>query len=145
MSRCAQRQNRRERRLCGGPGERIRPRRKLAGLVDRGDILSITGHGARAVRIPVMADIDTGGGNALKAAITVPAPAGEAQSGNPAGDPAGGQGAAGGSEAGGTSLRRPAARCAAPGPEGAGDATGPAAARKPYLDARSAGAGAFLR
>jgi 2-methylisocitrate lyase-like PEP mutase family enzyme len=38
------------------------------GLVDMNDILDITGHIARAVRIPVMADIDTGGGNALNAA-----------------------------------------------------------------------------
>ena len=38
------------------------------GLVDMKDILDITGHIARAVRIPVMADIDTGGGNALNAA-----------------------------------------------------------------------------
>ena len=41
------------------------------GLVDMKDILDITGHIARAVSIPVMADIDTGGGNALNAiAIT---------------------------------------------------------------------------
>src|ERR1019366_7046090 len=32
------------------------------------DILDFTGHIARAVSIPVMADIDTGGGNALNAA-----------------------------------------------------------------------------
>jgi methylisocitrate lyase len=32
------------------------------------DILEITGHIVRAVRIPVMADIDTGGGNAINAA-----------------------------------------------------------------------------
>jgi methylisocitrate lyase len=38
------------------------------GLVDMKDILDITGHVARAVRIPVMADIDTGGGNAVNAA-----------------------------------------------------------------------------
>ncbi|MBS1855391.1 MAG: isocitrate lyase/PEP mutase family protein [Acidobacteria bacterium] len=38
------------------------------GLVDMKDILDITGHITRAVRIPVMADIDTGGGNALNAA-----------------------------------------------------------------------------
>ncbi|HTP35250.1 MAG TPA: isocitrate lyase/PEP mutase family protein [Candidatus Acidoferrales bacterium] len=38
------------------------------GLVDMKDILDITGHIARVVRIPVMADIDTGGGNALNAA-----------------------------------------------------------------------------
>lgn len=38
------------------------------GLVDMNDILDITGHIARAVRIPVMADIDTGGGNAINAA-----------------------------------------------------------------------------
>ena len=38
------------------------------GLVDMKDILDITGHVARAVRIPVMADIDTGGGNAINAA-----------------------------------------------------------------------------
>jgi len=40
------------------------------GLVDMKDILDITGHVARAVSIPVMADIDTGGGNALNAAGT---------------------------------------------------------------------------
>lgn len=39
------------------------------GLVDMKDILDITGYIARAVRIPVMADIDTGGGNALNAAV----------------------------------------------------------------------------
>jgi len=39
------------------------------GLVDMKDILDITGHIARAVSIPVMADIDTGGGNALNAAV----------------------------------------------------------------------------
>jgi len=38
------------------------------GLVDMKDILDITGHVTRAVSIPVMADIDTGGGNALNAA-----------------------------------------------------------------------------
>ena len=38
------------------------------GLVDMKDILDCTGHIARAVQIPVMADIDTGGGNALNAA-----------------------------------------------------------------------------
>ena len=38
------------------------------GLVEMKDILDITGHIARAVAIPVMADIDTGGGNALNAA-----------------------------------------------------------------------------
>ena len=38
------------------------------GLVEMKDILDITGHIARAVSIPVMADIDTGGGNALNAA-----------------------------------------------------------------------------
>jgi methylisocitrate lyase len=38
------------------------------GLVDMKDILDITGHIIRAVPIPVMADIDTGGGNALNAA-----------------------------------------------------------------------------
>jgi 2-methylisocitrate lyase-like PEP mutase family enzyme len=38
------------------------------GLVDMKDILDITGHIARAVEIPVMADIDTGGGNAINAA-----------------------------------------------------------------------------
>ena len=38
------------------------------GLVDMGDILDITGHITRAVSIPVMADIDTGGGNAVNAA-----------------------------------------------------------------------------
>ena len=39
------------------------------GLVDMKDILDFTGHIARAVSIPVMADIDTGGGNALNAAF----------------------------------------------------------------------------
>ena len=38
------------------------------GLVDMQDIVDITGHIVRAVRIPVMADIDTGGGNAIHAA-----------------------------------------------------------------------------
>jgi len=38
------------------------------GLVDMKDVLDITGHITRAVSIPVMADIDTGGGNALNAA-----------------------------------------------------------------------------
>jgi len=38
------------------------------GLVDMKDVLDITGHIARAVAIPVMADIDTGGGNAINAA-----------------------------------------------------------------------------
>ena len=38
------------------------------GLVDMKDILDITGHITRAASIPVMADIDTGGGNALNAA-----------------------------------------------------------------------------
>lgn len=38
------------------------------GLVDMKDVLEITGHIVRAVKIPVMADIDTGGGNALNAA-----------------------------------------------------------------------------
>ena len=38
------------------------------GLVEMKDILDVTGHIPRAVAIPVMADIDTGGGNALNAA-----------------------------------------------------------------------------
>lgn len=38
------------------------------GLVDMKDILDLTGHITRAVSIPVMADIDTGGGNAINAA-----------------------------------------------------------------------------
>ncbi len=38
------------------------------GLVDMKDILDTTGRIVRAVRIPVMADIDTGGGNAINAA-----------------------------------------------------------------------------
>jgi methylisocitrate lyase len=38
------------------------------GLVDMKDIVDVTGHIVRAVRIPVMADIDTGGGNAIHAA-----------------------------------------------------------------------------
>jgi methylisocitrate lyase len=37
------------------------------GLVDMKDVLDITGHISRAVAIPVMADIDTGGGNAINA------------------------------------------------------------------------------
>ncbi len=37
------------------------------GLVEMKDILDITGHITRAVSIPVMADIDTGGGNAMNA------------------------------------------------------------------------------
>ena len=41
------------------------------GLVDFKDILDITGHINRAVSIPVMADIDTGGGNALNTAAAV--------------------------------------------------------------------------
>jgi 2-methylisocitrate lyase-like PEP mutase family enzyme len=41
------------------------------GLVEMKDILDITGNIARAVAIPVMADIDTGGGNALNAAAIV--------------------------------------------------------------------------
>jgi 2,3-dimethylmalate lyase len=39
------------------------------GLMDMKDILDITGHITRAVQIPVMADIDTGGGNAINAAV----------------------------------------------------------------------------
>ena len=39
------------------------------GLVDMKDVLDLTGHIVRAVNIPVMADIDTGGGNALNAAV----------------------------------------------------------------------------
>ena len=39
------------------------------GLVDMKDIVDVTGHIVRAVRIPVMADIDTGGGNAIHAAV----------------------------------------------------------------------------
>jgi methylisocitrate lyase len=39
------------------------------GLMDMKDILDITGHITRAVNIPVMADIDTGGGNAINAAV----------------------------------------------------------------------------
>ena len=42
------------------------------GLVDMKDVLDITGHIARAVGIPVMADIDTGGGNAINAAAILP-------------------------------------------------------------------------
>lgn len=38
------------------------------GLVEMKDVLEMTGHIVRAVNIPVMADIDTGGGNALNAA-----------------------------------------------------------------------------
>lgn len=38
------------------------------GLVDMKEVLDITGHIAQAVDIPVMADIDTGGGNAVNAA-----------------------------------------------------------------------------
>jgi methylisocitrate lyase len=38
------------------------------GLVDMQEVLDITGHISRAVAIPVMADIDTGGGNAINAA-----------------------------------------------------------------------------
>ena len=38
------------------------------GLVDMKDILDITAQFVRAVEIPVMADIDTGGGNAINAA-----------------------------------------------------------------------------
>jgi len=38
------------------------------GLVDMKDVLDATAHIARAVGIPVMADIDTGGGNAINAA-----------------------------------------------------------------------------
>ena len=38
------------------------------GLVEMKDVLDHTWHIARAVRIPVMADIDTGGGNAMNAA-----------------------------------------------------------------------------
>lgn len=38
------------------------------GLVDMKDVLDITANIIRAVQIPVMADIDTGGGNALNAA-----------------------------------------------------------------------------
>jgi methylisocitrate lyase len=38
------------------------------GLVEMKDVLDQTWHIARAVKIPVMADIDTGGGNALNAA-----------------------------------------------------------------------------
>jgi methylisocitrate lyase len=41
------------------------------GLVDMKDILDITWNIVRAVRIPVMADIDTGGGNAINAAAIV--------------------------------------------------------------------------
>src|SRR5512144_2506586 len=38
------------------------------GLVEMKDVLDLTWNIARAVCIPVMADIDTGGGNALNAA-----------------------------------------------------------------------------
>src|SRR5271157_1361208 len=38
------------------------------GLVDMRDVLDLTGHIVRAVGIPVGADIDTGGGNAINAA-----------------------------------------------------------------------------
>jgi 2-methylisocitrate lyase-like PEP mutase family enzyme len=38
------------------------------GLVDMKEILDLTGHIVHAVNIPVMADIDTGGGNAINAA-----------------------------------------------------------------------------
>jgi methylisocitrate lyase len=38
------------------------------GLVDMKEILDITAHIVEAVKIPVMADIDTGGGNAINAA-----------------------------------------------------------------------------
>ncbi len=38
------------------------------GLVDMRDVLEITGNVMRTVRIPVMADIDTGGGNAINSA-----------------------------------------------------------------------------
>jgi methylisocitrate lyase len=38
------------------------------GLVEMKEVLDLTGHIARAVSIPVMADIDTGGGNAINAA-----------------------------------------------------------------------------
>ena len=38
------------------------------GLVDMKEVLDITEHIVRAVKIPVMADIDTGGGNAVNAA-----------------------------------------------------------------------------
>ena len=41
------------------------------GLVEMKDVLDITGYIARAVSIPVMADIDTGGGNAINAAAIV--------------------------------------------------------------------------
>ena len=37
------------------------------GLVEMKDVLDVTGHIVRAVSIPVMADIDTGGGNAMNA------------------------------------------------------------------------------
>jgi len=38
------------------------------GLVDMKDVVDMTGHITRSVWIPVMADIDTGGGNAINAA-----------------------------------------------------------------------------
>ncbi len=38
------------------------------GLVDMKEVLDLTGHIVDAVKIPVMADIDTGGGNAINAA-----------------------------------------------------------------------------
>lgn len=41
------------------------------GLVDMKDVLDHTAHIVRAVRIPVMADIDTGGGNAINAAAAM--------------------------------------------------------------------------
>jgi 2-methylisocitrate lyase-like PEP mutase family enzyme len=43
------------------------------GLVDMKDVLDATARIARAVRIPVMADIDTGGGNAINAAVVTEA------------------------------------------------------------------------
>jgi methylisocitrate lyase len=39
------------------------------GLMEMKDVLDITAHIARAISVPVMADIDTGGGNALNAAV----------------------------------------------------------------------------
>ena len=41
------------------------------GLVEMKEILDVTAHIVRAVRIPVMADIDTGGGNAINAAAII--------------------------------------------------------------------------
>lgn len=38
------------------------------GLVQMKDVLEVTAHIAKAVKIPVMADVDTGGGNAVNAA-----------------------------------------------------------------------------